>query len=369
MKIAVITMQGVFNYGSVLQTYATQEYLKKKGYEVEIIDYYPHRMRNYGTFTQIYNDAVVFHKSKIKSIIIAALKLRSVNALKRAFYPFVIGNLKKTRKYESNEELCNDPPIADIYCTGSDQVWNDYLEGAFDKAYFLNFAPEGKMKIAYSASFGRDDIKPEELKSVKSFLEDYQAISVREESGLKTLSEIDVGIKECILDPTFMLTGDEWRTIARDTKERGYILVYKLHEDSIVSEAAIEIAKKQNKKVMRLSSDYLKRIKGGTTIVAPDVRQFITYIANADMVVTDSFHATSFAINFNVPFVAVQWKMFNDRIGTILEKTHLQERCVRTVQQAIAISERPIAFEIANQCLQSERMKVDEYLDKALQKR
>ena len=68
-------------------------------------------------------------------------------------------------------------------------------------------------------------------------------------------------------------------------------------------------------------ANVLKRIKGGKTIVAPRVEEFISYIANASLVVTDSFHATAFSINLNVPFISIQWKMFNDRIGTILRKT------------------------------------------------
>ena len=366
MKIAVITMQGVFNYGSVLQTYATQEYLKQKGYKVEIIDYYPHRMKNYGTFTQIYNDAVVFHKSKIKSIIIATLKLRSVKALKRAFYPFVISNLKKTRKYESNEELCNDPPIADIYCTGSDQVWNDYLDNGFDLSYFLNFAPDGKQKISYSASFGRDDINEADLTPVRGLLEKYQGITVREESGLRILKSINVPIKSFVLDPSLMYTASEWRKIASPIREKGYILVYKLHEDSIASDIALKIGRICNKEVIRISLDYLKRIKGGKTVVAPSVQEFISYIDNADLVVTDSFHATAFSINLNIPFIAVKWKMFNDRIGTLLKLTDLTNRWVSTVDEALSIYRESIDFLQANRALDRARNETDKVIETIL---
>ncbi len=366
MKIALITMQGVYNYGSALQTYATQHYLEKMGHQVEVIDYYPRRMRNYGSLKQLYRDAKPFHKSRLKSFAAAFVKYWSFKKLRSSFLPFQNEMIKKTRKYESNADLCENPPIADVYCTGSDQVWNDYLEGSFDNAYFLDFAPKGRKRIAYSASFGRDDITPLELEPVTGFLREYSAISVREHSGLEILSEIDVPDKTCVLDPTFMLTGEEWRRIAGDVPEKGYILVYKLHEDSIASEIALEIAKKQGKKAIRLSTDFLKRIKGGKTIVGPEVRQFISYIANADMVVTDSFHATSFAINLNVPFISVRWKMFNGRIETILEKTNLQSRSVASVEEALSISECTMSFENANRSLQEERKKTEDFLTRAL---
>lgn len=366
MKIAVLTMQAVYNYGSALQTYATQKYLESIGHEVEIIDYYPGRMRNYGSVRQLYRDANTFHHNAIKSAVIALVKHGSVATLKKAFVPFSSKYFNLTKKYESNEELRNDPPIADVYCTGSDQVWNDYLENGFDPAYFLDFAPEEKRRIAYSASFGRDDITSEELASVQDLVNQYKAISVREDSGLTTLAATDIPLKQCVLDPSFMLTGDEWRALATEIPDKGYILVYKLHEDSIASEVALEIGKREGKQVIRISLDKMKRINGGKTVVAPKVTEFISYIANADLVVTDSFHATAFSIGLNVPFVSVQWKMFNDRIGTILNKTGLTERHVSGIDEAVKVYSKNIDFNTVNECLDRERKLTEEFLDRAL---
>lgn len=368
MKIDVITMHGVYNYGSALQTYATKTYLEKKDYEVEIIDYYPGRMKNYGSISQLYRDANTFHHNALKSAIISCAKYCSIPTLKKAFTPFVEKHFLKTPKFESNEEIKRDPPKADVYCTGSDQVWNDYLENGFDSTYFLDFAPVGAKKIAFSASFGRDDIKPEELEPIQKYLNEYDAISVREESGLQTLADTPVDLKACVLDPSFMLTGAEWKKLAPDISEKGYILVYKLHEDSIASEAALEIGKRTGKPVIRISLDYMKRIKGGKTVVAPEVTKFISYIANADLVVTDSFHATAFSINLNVPFVSIQWKMFNDRIGTILNKTNLCERCATSVEEALTIYREKIDFDDVNMRLDHERKLTDEFIEKALSK-
>lgn len=366
MKICVITMQGVYNYGSALQTFATQSYFESKGYMVEFIDYYPNRMRNYGAFVQLYRDAKPFHKSIGKSAVAAFIKYWSFKKLKKVFMSFSGELIKKTRKYESNLDLIKNPPNADVYCTGSDQVWNDYLEGTFDETYFLNFAPKEKKRISFSASFGRDDIKPDELAPVQQLLKQYSAISVREESGLQTLSKTAVPIKQCILDPTFMLTREEWELFATDILYKGYILVYKLHEDSFASEAAIAIAKKMNKKVIRISNDYLKRIRGGITVVAPEVRQFISYIANAELVVTDSFHATAFSINMNVPFISIRWKMFNNRIETILKKVNLEDRMVSDIAEAEKICGKIIDFTEVNALLSIERKKVDSFIEDAL---
>lgn len=366
MKICLLTMHGVYNYGSALQTYATCQIFKRYGYDVEIVDYYPKRMRNYGSLKQLYTDAKPFHKKTWTSVLIALCKYPSMRRLKRVFVPFSDKYFKKSCMYSTNDSLINNPPIADVYCTGSDQVWNDYLEGSFDKAYFLDFAPEGAKKIAFSASFGREDISDEELLPVKNLLSRYDAISVREETGLQIIRDIDVSIKECILDPTFLLSGDEWKRLATPIKERDYLLVYQLHEDSITSKVAIEIGKILGKKVLRISTDYLKRIPGGKTIVAPGVEEFISYISNAYMVVTDSFHATAFSINLNVPFISIQWKMFNDRIGTILNHTGLRYRSVSSVEDAIKICNTSIDFSKVNCCLDNMRKKSFDYLDKIL---
>lgn len=366
MKLSLITMQGVYNYGSALQTYASQKVLIDLGYRVEIVNYYPNRMRNYGSLKQLYRDAKPFHKNVWKCMVIAICKYPSMIKLKKVFVPFTEKYFHKTMVYNSNLELCKNPPIADVYCTGSDQVWNDYLEGSFDESYFLNFAPDEAKKIAFSASFGRDDIRCDELAPMRSLLEKYSAISVREESGLKILNEINVEKKKCVLDPTFLLSKKDWMSLAIPVEETDYILVYKLHEDSLTSEIALAIARQTGQKVVRISNDYLKRIKTGKTIVAPKVEEFISYIANASLIVTDSFHATAFSLNLNVPFVSVKWRMFNDRIETILRKVGLENRSVSTIEEALKVYDEKINFQKTNQYLKKESADTVLFLKEAL---
>lgn len=367
MKIDVITMQAVYNYGSALQTYATQKLFANLGYDVEIIDYYPNRMRNYGSLRQIYTEVKPFHKKVWKSAIVAVLKYPSMRKQKKVFSSFSNKYFNLTKPYYSNDTLINNPPMADIYCTGSDQVWNDYLEdGHFDRAYFLDFVPSDKRKISYAASFGRDDISDNELKPVKKLLDSYYAISVREESGLKIIKDVNIALKACVLDPTFLLKREDWMKLSVPIKEKNYILVYQLHEETAVSDTAIELSKRTGKTVIRLSSDYFKRIRGGKTIVAPRIEEFVSYIAFADFVVTDSFHATAFSINLNTPFVSLKWKMFNDRIETILDSTGLKDRSVKTVEEAARVYNREINFDSVNAKIEALRNKSIDYLQGAL---
>ena len=353
MKVDIITMHMIHNYGSVLQTYATCEIFRRLGLEPEIIDYYPDRLAGYGSFKQLYIDAKPFHHSVIKCVLVALINWPSYKLQKRVFDPFVKKYIPLSRKYESFNELKEDPPIADIYCTGSDQVWNNFLDSKkeFDKAYYLKFVSSSAniKKISYAASFGRSNFSEDELLQIESLLSDYNAISVREESGVGVLNKTHIRNACCCLDPTFMIMKEEWLKIAEKIKDKDYILVYKLHEDSAASEIAIKLGDFLGKKVIRLSTALHRRIRGGKTELLPSVGQFISYIANASLVVTDSFHATAFSINLNVPFVSVRWKMFNDRIESILNIAGLHNRLVSNIDDAKRAVATAIDYACVNQ--------------------
>lgn len=337
MKADIITMHMINNYGSVLQTYATCEMFRSVGIEPEIIDYYPERLLNYGSLKQLYVDAKPFHHNMLKCLIVALVNWPSYKLQNRVFKPFIRKYIPMSRKYESFDDLKDNPPAADIYCTGSDQVWNNYLDSKkqFDKAYFLEFLSEKNIKrIAYSASFGRSDFNKGELIQIEQFLKEYDFVSVREKSGLSVLKKANINSGRCCLDPTFMVPREKWNELAVKIKLEKYILVYQLHEDSLTSDIAIKLGKELGYEVVRISTALHRRIHGGKTILIPTVGEFISYIQHASLVVTDSFHATAFSINLNVPFISVKWKMFNDRIESILDITGLHNRLVSNYQEA-----------------------------------
>lgn len=357
MKADIITMHMINNYGSVLQTYASCEMFSKLHIEPEIIDYYPERLNGYGSFLQLYRDAKPFHKNTLKCIIVALVNWPSYKLQNKVFQPFVRKYIPMSKRYNSIKELRADPPKADIYCTGSDQVWNNYLDSKrqFDEAYFLKFVScRDAKRIAYSASFGRSDFDEKELAQIGKLLQGYDFISVREQSGLNVMENAKVKNGCCCLDPTFMVDRKTWNNLAEPISDKDYILVYKLHEDSIASEVAVELGRLMNKKVIRISTALHRRIKGGKIIMLPTVGQFISYIMNASMVVTDSFHATALSVNFNVPFFTVRWKMFNDRAESILNKVGLSDRLIGNVEEATNAN-FTIDFTQANEKLEMER--------------
>ena len=155
-KISVITLHRIVNYGSVLQAYATQEVLEKKGYDVEFIDYYPERMHMFGMLKRIKNKGDKFKKSFIIRNVARIIMFPSYVLRFKRFHGFIKKKLNLSdRIYKNEEDFIKNPPKADFYCTGSDQVWNSGWNEKIDHPFFLDFETNGKKCFAYAASFGK----------------------------------------------------------------------------------------------------------------------------------------------------------------------------------------------------------------------
>ena len=138
-KIAVITYHRSYNYGAVLQAYATVKFFENQGFDVKIIDYYPQNLRGFGTYKNSFNDVSNANRNFLVRCILTLVKTPGYKKLKKAFDYFIDKELPLTDSFYSLEELKNNLIDFDIYCTGSDQVWNNYYTHNFDGAYFLDF--------------------------------------------------------------------------------------------------------------------------------------------------------------------------------------------------------------------------------------
>lgn len=356
-KVSLITLQNVPNYGSVLQCYATERIIKQLGYEVETINYLPKRMTKIGMLYAIKNKSKLLKKSLIARN--AARVIIFPSYLKRfhTFNMFRKQYLNQSKKiYFDNNSLINDVPNADIYCTGSDQVWNSEWNGGIDKALFLDFVPKGKKCIAYSASFGKSKLDDWEIPETKILLKKYSNITLREKSGVEILEELGIESK-LVVDPTFLLTGDEWRSISskKNYKEK-YIFVYNLNRNKKIDVYASNLSKKTGLKIKYLSYQFHEFFKKGKMYCNPKVEDFINLIDNAEFVITDSFHATAFSINFNTPFVIVYPGKYGTRLQSILKITGLENRVAQD-ENDLDVVKRKIDFEKVNKKINIERQK------------
>lgn len=141
---------------------------------------------------------------------------------------------------------------------------------------------------------------------------------MREKSGAKIIK--DMGIHNCglCLDPTLLLTRDEWIEHAKPfpVKEE-YVLIYQLSHDEEFDKFAIEFAKKKKLKLIRICTRYDQKRLSGKGIVIPEVQEFLSLLLNAKYVLTNSFHATAFCINFNVQFISIYPNEYASRIRDV----------------------------------------------------
>lgn len=325
-KIAYITFHRSVNYGSFLQAYATQTVLKGKGYDVKLIDYSPYRY----TFRGLINSFAKNNK-KLNKLLLWVLK-----RVMEIQYLFTWNAFNRARKrhldmteftYKSMEDFKNHPVEADVYLSGSDQIWNVVLAEGIDPPFYLAFT-DSPNKISNAASFGIRELPLEYKEEVKGLLSKYSAITVREEVGVEICKDLGLEAK-LILDPTFLLNKEDWKAFAKPHKKRKpYIVSYILAIKGAKSlyQYAHRLAKKMGCQLIYITRTYLEMFEKGKMKFAISPEEFVGLFANAECVVTDSFHAVSFSINLEKSFYVKYPDRFSSRIDNILNKFSLKDR-------------------------------------------
>lgn len=354
MKVAVITRHAITNYGSLLQAFATQQVIENLGHECEIIDY----IRDDESYTQ-HEKTLLTRKSEwnrnpIKKAIYLALRQPESIAAGRRFKSEQSKYLHLTREYTRQEQLLKDKPFADVYMTGSDQVWGPVENGTYDSSYCLSFTDEADKRIAYASSFGRTEMTDEVEKFFKKWLIQYCHIGVREDSAVRMLKKMNINSVQ-VLDPTLLLDCSFWNRIAHPIGKKRYVLVYQLHNDKRVGAYAAKVAKMLGLPLLRVSTSFHQIHREGKLIWCPDIGKFLSYIKNAECMITDSFHGTAFAINFNISFVEVLPK---NKTGTrnmsILRLTGLSDR-ILSDDKDITLATKRIDYSSVNQIIEENR--------------
>ena len=354
-KISLITIFDVANFGTFLQALATAVTIQSFGAKVEIVHY-----------ERPFKDTTLLRRNIfIRGIYYFYFWLRGFDGCLFLYRcrRFVAKHTSITRAYFSFEELKNNPPKADVYLTGSDQVWNTSHNQGLDEAFYLSYAPKGAKKVSYAASIGQNAIPDEYKNRTKKLLSQYDAISVRENSAVQILSELGINATQ-VLDPTLLLDKNQWLKYANKRLVKDdYLLVYSVEPkefDNKVSEIAKHIANEKNLKIVSVSNYGKEKHILGCDIyydfALPQV--FLSLMAHASFVVASSFHGTAFAINFNRPFLTVTPSAFSSRIASILALTGLNDRRINDVEDINKdIIDKGIDYEKVNRILEIERKK------------
>lgn len=364
MKVSVITRHGITNYGSILQTYATQTVLERLGCQVEIVDYIRTDEEDGQIAKTLARRSKRWGKSAVTRGIYSLIQLPEYKIMGRKFETMRKKLLKMTRRYHSLEELMEDIPDADVYCSGSDQVWGPVGDGHLDPAYVLAYVPEEKRKIAYAGSFGKTRFAHEEVPVFQSYIKRYQAIGVREKSAVELLRQMGVH-GEQVLDPTLLLTKQDWEGLISDPIKKKYILIYQLHRNKKMDQYARQMAQKAGLPLVRITPSPHHMVRGGQVVLLPDPGRFLAYLRDAEFLITDSFHGTAFAINFGTQFVNVLPGETRTRNQSLLELTGLADRVVTDFDDVHWIDEA-IDYEPVQEILQQQREASLAWLQEAL---
>ncbi len=354
MKIDIITLQAVQNYGSVLQAFATQELFKSYGHDVTIINYVRENVR-YENLLKTWGG---------KNLIKRAVIYPTIRRWKKVFGGFCNKYLNLSEKiYTKDEDFKTYPLTADIYCTGSDQVWNSIWNKGYILPMYLSFVPSDKFKFSFAASFGQKELTLEEVEVTKPYINQYNFISVRESSGQEIL-EKQYGYKssELILDPVLSFPATFWRKYETPRRIKDdYILIYNLNRSKKFDEYARNLSKKTGLKIVRLCTRYDQFYRVGKSILIPEVLEFIGLIDNATYVLTDSFHATAFSMNMNTEPICVYPQNFGGRLENFLTLTNSTQRHINDYNDFDVIN-RKVNFKEVNTILDGYREHTKEFL-------
>lgn len=366
MKIVLITLHRVTNFGSMLQSYALMRALQKSGHNVEILDFVPRGLQF---------KSAIFPANDQRSIVKKAIRL--IPALYCNIVEYAVMNrfLRRhhkvtRRRYENFDHVVKNLPMADAYICGSDQIWNTQNNNLPDdlRVYYLDLPVKDGKKIAYAASFGRDAFTDEEKQKIMHWLSSFAAISVREDTAIQTLNEMGIHDAEHVLDPTFLIDAEEWKSfISKRNPQKGYVFVYNLNRNIKLKKIALSIAKEKDLRIVNFASTF-EFVKGGQNRMVNNPIDFLRYIANAEYVVTDSFHGIALSINLNRPFICVPAPAYNCRLESLLRLLGLSHRLIKgDIPDHVLDAVGDMDYDQINRILEQEKRKSRDFLNRALE--
>lgn len=355
MKIGVISsyayIKTVNNYGALLQYFALQQYLQRRGHEAFWIkSLLPH--------------------SKLRVVLRHVKNYRSLRLLWHyyqchgGFMRFVDRHLRTTpREYVGNAALLKDGPAADWYITGSDQVWGGNL-----KENYLRFVPDSSRKIAYAASFGRDRLVDDIRKEITPWVREFRAVSVREASGVDICEEMGVKARH-LLDPTLLISSADYPAQEpADKKPRLFCYFINVSSAQYLRIEELKALTARRGLDLKISAcPYSEVHFERTHLVFPSPEEWLGYYKTAEMIVTNTFHGTVFAIIYHRPFVTILqsgWSsQQNTRFLSLFKSLGLTDRIAAPGDDIEEVMNRPIDWERVEENIRALRLHTDAFFE------
>ncbi len=378
MKLGILTLVPYDNYGGILQGYALQTVLERMGHDVTIM-----RTKLYNwvslknkilRFVWWVKDRYVKRKAGISCLVPGTYLDYRVARIK----PFIDKHIHFTREFSSTRDLYRfqDKSQYDGFVVGSDQTWRPCLSPDLYHM-FCDFLPASshKLRIAYAASFGVDtnEFSDVQLGICKPLIKKFQAISVREESGVKLCKDMFGVEAKHVLDPTMLLDKEDYMELIKDYRPQNehvdlmqYMFFFNHEENAIIAKTSSLL----NMKPVNLMTKYfLNQVQDKSQL--PDaqflpVEEWISAYNRAKFVLTDSFHGTVFCIIFNVPFLCVS-PVAIARFKSLLKVYGLEDRLVMKESEVTKdLLEKPIDWEKVNSVREVLKKQSLDFLKKSL---
>lgn len=344
MKIGILTYWWASdNYGQLLQCYALQRYLRDLGHETFIIRY---NYNNEGIRIKVpvwkralkALNPVIFYKYFERKIL--RKRILEINKV-REFDVFRSKYISLSNDfYAKYENLSANPPEADVYIVGSDQVWNfSFTDFSGVKnvvhAYMLDFGRENVKRISYAASWGVSAISDDLRKEITPLLKKFDYVSVREQKGLDLCKQCGVDNAEWVCDPTLLLDAESYRTLYRENEirkpQKKYIFVYMLNNQYEFNlDSIYRFAKERNLDVIFVTGNYKAEKR---KLFYATIPEWLYLIDNAEYVISNSFHCAVFSILFKKQFGVVKLSGIhsgmNTRLDSLFDFFSISERYIR----------------------------------------
>lgn len=370
-SFGILTYFNYYNYGSMLQGYATQ-YALQSFLELEdrceLIDY-----RYISPLDKSFRKKLVLRISHIFEYISrlreVLTKRRFSERMKRRNELFDRFKNEFTKlspqQYHNKQDLIVNTPDYDVYVIGSDQTWSPKVSGGYAVSpMLLDYVDNRKLKCAYAPSLGTDKISEKDSEILKKQLACFQILTCREEKGAYILSNILGREVKKVLDPTLILTGDDWRKIAVNPgmQSKSYILCYFLGDQDYYRHFAKRLSEQTGLPLYYIPVSWKDCRAGNNLIFNAGPREFIGWVDNAYAVLTDSFHGVAFSTNLNKDFYAFTKHKGgvssgdNSRLYDFLRSYNLESRLFETYDDD-DIYIKSIDYSIINAILQEDRDK------------
>lgn len=332
MRICILTQPLQTNYGGLLQAYALQTVLKRVGHEVWTED----RRENRNNLSGVLKNNAKILLGPIRKFYYPTISEKKVISKNTNF--FIQKYINTTCPIYSSNKLLFDEYNFDAFIVGSDQVWRPmYSYGIYN--YFLDFTIGKNVKrIAYAASFGTDqwEFTPEQTAVCSELAKQFDAISVREDSAIGLCRQyLNINAVQ-MPDPTLLLDKNDYLEIIKNDRPEnshsGGILTYILDDSEIKRGVVQKVSSKlklNSFSVMPQAQFKDVGKKGIEKCIYPPVAEWLQGFADADFVVTDSFHGTVFSIIFNKPFISIANKTRGvSRFISLLKGFELEDRLI-----------------------------------------